>query len=38
MANFYGNDLDNSQTGGFVNYYGGDGNDFLQGDATANQL
>ena len=38
MANFYGNDLDNSQTGGFVNYYGGNGGDFLQGDAAANEV
>jgi Ca2+-binding RTX toxin-like protein len=38
MANFYGTDVNNNQTGGFVNYYGGDGNDILLGDANANEL
>ena len=38
MANFYGDDTDNSQFGGFVNFYGGDGHDFLQGEAGANAL
>src|SRR5207253_3160754 len=38
MANFYGSDPDEQVYSGFVNYYGGDGNDILQGDATPNQL
>ena len=38
MASFYGTDLDNSQTAGFDNYYGGDGNDFLLGTAGINAV
>ena len=38
MAGFYGSDIDNSQSGGFDNYYGGDGRDFLQGNATPNAV
>jgi len=38
MANYYGNDLDNLRFGGSTDYYGGDGNDFMTGDAGANQL
>src|SRR5437763_1707852 len=38
MASYNGTDADNVQAGGFVNYYGGDGNDYLSGDATPNQL
>jgi serralysin len=38
MANYYGDDSDNTQSGGFVNYYGGDGSDALKGTAAANEL
>ena len=39
MANFYGTDIDDAAVGGaFVNYYGGDGNDFLNGNANPNEL
>ncbi|MCB1498982.1 MAG: hypothetical protein KDK07_04205 [Bauldia sp.] len=39
MANFYANsDADSGQVGGFVNYYGGNGNDLLKGTAGANSL
>ena len=39
MANFYGNDSDNSTLGSaFDTIYGGNGNDFLVGVATANEI
>jgi len=38
MANFYGTDIDDLETGAFDNYYGGNGNDLLKGVAGANQL
>jgi len=40
MANFYGNDSDDSVSSidGFANYYGGDGNDLLQGDQANEEL
>ena len=35
MANFYGTDIDDAAVGGaFVNYYDGDCNDFLNGNAN----
>jgi hypothetical protein len=37
MANFYGSDIDDSVFGGFSNYYGGNGNDFLAGNANPNE-
>ena len=38
MANFYGDDGDNSvAAGGFDTLYGGNGNDFLAGTATAQE-
>ena len=39
MANFYGNDAPNGVNGGaIVNYYGGDGNDFLGGTTAVNEI
>ena len=38
VANFYGTDANDNVSGGFTDYYGGGGNDFLQGDAVANLL
>ena len=39
MANFYGTDRDDGITlSDFVNYFGGDGNDLLAGNATPNQI
>jgi hypothetical protein len=35
MANFYSGDGDDGVVGGFVDYYGGGGNDYLVGDAFA---
>ena len=38
MASFNGTDGDDGMVGGFLNYSGGDGNDFLGGDAAPNAL
>ena len=39
MANFYGDDGDNTvAAGGFDTLYGGNGNDFLAGTTTVNEI
>ena len=38
MANFYGDDIDDLQLGGFVDYYGGTGADSLEGNEVTNQI
>ena len=36
MANYYGNDAGNTQLGGFDQYYGGAGEDYLKADININ--